>query len=115
MKLPNGEKAKLGDKLEQYTLNVLHSRGKDKAAMFKNRLGITLENQEILAAALLKSALEGEAVIHKIDQYGVPYDVKFVMETESGTSLVVGCWIIRSGEDFPRLTNTYYLSTPVDK
>jgi hypothetical protein len=111
MKLPNGEKAQLGDKLEQYTLNMQHSRGRGKALKFRSRLGITIENKEILESALLESAVSGEAIIHKADQYGVQYDVKFLMQTEFGTSLVIGCWIIRSGEDFPRLTNTY----PVDK
>ena|GEM_PF-3695955 len=41
MKLPNGDKAQLGDKLDRYSLNTQHSKGKDKAAMFRNRLEIT--------------------------------------------------------------------------
>jgi hypothetical protein len=30
MKLPNGDKALLGDKLERYSLNMQHPKGKDK-------------------------------------------------------------------------------------
>jgi hypothetical protein len=111
MKLPNSDQAQLGDKLECYVLNPQHPKGKDKAALFKNRLGITLENKEILEKALLDVAIKQEATVYKQDQYGTQYDIKFSMTTEVGTSLVISCWIIRTGEAFPRLTNTY----PVNK
>lgn len=79
--------------------------------MFKNRLGITLENKEILETMLLDVAINQEAIIYRQDKYGIQYDIKFSMTTEVGKSLVISCWIIRAGEDFPRLTNTY----PVNK
>ena len=107
MKLPNGEKAQLGDKLERYSLNLQHPKGKNKAILFRKRLGITLDNKALLEAALLESAVNGEAEIHKADNYGVHYDVKFFMTTEAGSAWVLGCWIIRANENFPRLTNTY--------
>jgi methyl coenzyme M reductase gamma subunit len=111
MKIPNGEKAQIGDKLERYSLNLNHSKGKDKAIMFRDRLGITLDNKHILEQALLKSLLENEAIIYRIDQYGTHYDVKFTLTTTIGSSLILGCWIIRQEEGFPRLTNTY----PINK
>jgi hypothetical protein len=109
-KLPNGDQAQLGDKLERYVLNPQHPKGKDKAALFKNRLGITLENKEVLEKALLDVASNQEATVHKQDQYGTQYDINFLMTTEVSTSLVISCWIIRAGEDFPRLTNAYPIS-----
>ncbi len=45
MKLPNGENAQLGDKLERYSLNLQHPKGQNKAILFRQRLGITLENK----------------------------------------------------------------------
>lgn len=111
MKLPNGDRAELGDKLERYSLNLQHPEDKDKAIMFRNRLGITLENKEILEATLLKSAVREEATIYRTDQHETHYDVKFFMTTAIGSSLVLSCWIVRTDEDFPRLTNAY----PVDK
>lgn len=111
MKLPNGDQAQIGDKLERYVLNPQHPKGKDKAALFKNRLGITLENKEILENILLDVAINQEAILYKQDQYGTQYDIKFLMTTEVGTSLVISCWIIRADEEFPRLTNAY----PVNK
>jgi hypothetical protein len=111
MKLPNGHKAQLGDKLERYSLNLQHSKGKDKATLFRNRLGITVENKELLEEALLESAINNEAEIYKTDDYGTQYDTKFFMTTAAGGAWVLSCWIIRSNEDFPRLTNVY----PVNK
>jgi hypothetical protein len=71
MKLPNGDRAELGDKLERYSLNLQHPKGKDKAIMFRNQLGITLENKEILEAALLESAIREDAILYRADQYGL--------------------------------------------
>lgn len=68
-------------------------------------------NKAILEVALLESAVNKEAEIYKTDNYGTQYDVKFFMTTETGSSWVLSCWMIRTDEDFPRLTNTY----PVNK
>jgi hypothetical protein len=111
MRLPNGDLAQLGDKLDRYVLNLEHPKGKDKATLFKNRLGITLRNKEILENALLEAAMSSDAVVYKQDQFGTQYDIKFLLTTEVGRSLILSCWIIRDNEDFPRLTNAY----PVQK
>ena len=58
MKLPNGDQANLGDKLERYCLNPEHLKGKHKALLFEKRLGITLSNKEILKNSLKKAAIE---------------------------------------------------------
>lgn len=111
MKLPNGEKAELGDKLDPYSLNSEHPKGKHKAFLFKKkRLGITPANKEVLESALRKIAIEGEAKLYKVDQYGTHYDLTFSLCTDIDESLILSCWIIRCTEDFPRLTNTY----PID-
>ena len=107
MKLSNGNQANLGDKLERYCLNPEHSKGKHKALLFKQRLGITLANKEILENALKKAVMEGEVELYKSDRYGIHYDLKFKLCTEFGKSLILSCWIIKITENFPRLTNTY--------
>ncbi len=58
MKLPNSNQAILGDKLERYCLNTQHKQGKHKALLFQKRLGITLENKEIIEQALLRAIKE---------------------------------------------------------
>lgn len=111
MKVPNSDLATLGDKLERYCLNIQHIQGKHKALLFQKRLGITIENKEILEQALLQAIKENKAIIYKQDSYGIHYDVKFLLKTEIGSSLILSSWIVRQNEIFPRLTNTY----PVDK
>ena len=83
MNLPNGERTQLDQKLELYSLNMEHENGKHKAILFKKRLGITIENKEILETALLKSAIEADASIHISDRHGTQYDVRFQMTTET--------------------------------
>jgi hypothetical protein len=53
MKLPNGDRADLGTKLTDYSLNPLHRHGQHKARVFESVLGITLANSEVLADALV--------------------------------------------------------------
>ncbi len=109
MKLSNAHLAQIGDKLERYCLNPEHPKGKHKARLFQKRLGITLANKHILENALRKAAIEEEAELYKIDQYGTHYDLKFQLCTDIGECLILSCWIIRITENFPRLTNTYPL------
>ena len=107
MKLPNGDRADLGDKLERYSLNPEHPRGKHKALLFEKRLGITLANKVELKQALKQAAIEAEAELYKHDQFGTHYDITFTLRNDVGSSLILSCWIVRTDEDFPRLTNTY--------
>ncbi len=109
MLLPNGDQAKLGDKLERYCLNSNHPKGKDKASLFRKRVGITSENKAILETALLNAAATQDAVLRNSNQFGQQYNIKFYLETAFGASWILSCWIIRTGETFPRLTNAYPL------
>ncbi len=111
MKLPNSKQAILGNKLERYCLNSQHLQGKHKALLFERKLGITVDNKEVLEQAILNAIQENDAIIYKQDRYGVHYDVKFLLQTEVGSCLVLSSWIIRVQETFPRLTNAY----PVNK
>lgn len=111
MKLPNGHKADLGNKIEKYCLNPNHEKGKDKANLFQNKLGITLQNAEILKTAIKQAIITESVVIRKINEYGTHYNMKFFLKTDVGESLILVAWTIRTGEDFPRLTNCY----PVNK
>ncbi len=55
MKLPYGEATRLEQiawKVETYSLNTEHSEGKHKAILFRAKLGITIENKEVLITAL---------------------------------------------------------------
>src|SRR5262245_20807745 len=110
MRLPNGGRADLGTKLEDYTLNPLHRDGRNKARVFESVLGITLSNANILRRALLDAAANSDQVESRGDNgFAETYVLRFPLATTKGAAIVLSAWIVRHGEDFPRLTTCYIL------
>jgi hypothetical protein len=110
VKLPNPERAVVDiEKLLHYCLNPAHPRGRHKARQFASALGITLKNAQALRSALLTAALEEEALPIHDDDYGFRYVVDFRLRSSSGEATVRSGWIVRTGENFPRLTTCYVL------
>lgn len=110
MKLPNGVRARLGDKLEEYSLNPLHREGRHKARVFASALGIALPNSTVLREAVLIAAAQSDSVEPRGDNgFGEVFVLRFPLETEQGAAMVLTAWIIRHSEDFPRLTTCYIL------
>ena len=56
MRLPNGNRADLGTKLEDYVLNPRHREGRHKARVFESALGVTLANGDVLRHAIHSAA-----------------------------------------------------------
>ena len=111
MKLPNGHLAELGIKIEEYCLNPDHRKGQHKARLFQSKLGINRNNASILKQALRKAAIQESVTLRKQDEHGCHYTMKFWLKTTIGESLILVGWIVRHGEEFPRLTSCY----PVEK
>jgi hypothetical protein len=110
VRIPNGDRADLGDKLEEYCLNSTHRHGQHKARVFESVLGITGANASVLRAALLQQAANSEDAVHKGNNgYGDVYELRFPLVTAKGTARVFSAWIIRSAEDFPRLVTCFIL------
>ena len=110
MKLPFGDRADLGTKIEDYTLNPFHRDGRHKARVFEAALGITQDNLEVLRTALYDAATESEHAIAKGDNgFGEVYVFDFPLATTAGSAIVRSVWIARHGEDFPRLTTCYVM------
>jgi hypothetical protein len=108
VKLPNGQRADIGNKLEEYTLNADHRRGAHKARVFASVLGITAANQQILATALLEAAATLETVESRGDNgFGMVFTITSTVNNDTRTANVKSVWIIRHGEDFPRLASCY--------
>ncbi len=71
-------------------------------------LGITLANADVLRDALLDAAANADQVEPRRDNgFGEVYVLRFALTTTKGTATVLSAWIIRHGEDFPRLTTCY--------
>ena len=110
MKLPNGERADLGEKLEEYVLNPRHPRGRHKARVFASVLGITRDYQEVLESALREAASNSTDAISTGDEgFGATFEVRFRLTTDKGSATVLSAWIIRNGEGFPRLTTCFII------
>jgi len=110
MKLPNGERAVVDiAKLQDSCLNPDHPRGRHKARVFAAALGLTADQAEALQNALLEAARTEEASATDQDDYGQRYVVDFTMNGPAGQAQVRSSWIVRTGEDFPRLTSCYVL------
>ncbi len=88
IKIHNRIKANLGDKIEKYCLNFNHQKMKNKATLFQQKLGITLENVEILKSAIKKAAINESVIIRKVNEYGTHYNMKFFLKTNIGESLI---------------------------
>jgi hypothetical protein len=110
LKLPNGHHANLGRKLEDYVLNPLHREGQHKARVFQSVLGITLANAEVLRDALKAVATNSdEATASGDNGYGDCYVLHLRLSTTKGAATLVSGWIVKHGEDFPRLTTCYII------
>src|SRR5688500_10701717 len=106
MKLPGSDRAFVDDaKLRDYCLSVTHPRGRHKARVFANALGLTVAESELLRKALLEAARAEDATTTDHDEFGQRYVVDFDMKTAVGEARVRSSWIVRDGEDFPRLTS----------
>jgi hypothetical protein len=76
--------------------------------MFASVLDITLANAQVLRNALLNAAASSDQVEPRGDNgFGAVYILRFPLDTAKGTAIVLSVWIIRHGEDFPRLTTCY--------
>lgn len=108
MKMPNGERATIDSrKLLGYSLDPEHDEGQHKAHLFESFLGINRQNAQSLLEAIEKAAVSGDAVIGKLDKYGQRYAVDFACPGPGGTRTIRTAWIIRNGEDFPRLVTCF--------
>jgi hypothetical protein len=91
-------------------LNPRHRSGRHKARVFESALGITRQNQDILAKALHEAAGNSENAISTGDQgFGATFIIRFPLTTDKGAATVLSGWILRHGEDFPRLVTCFII------
>lgn len=108
MRLPNGHRATgILEKLVAYSLNVDDELGRHKARTFESALGVTLDDAPRLAVAIAAAAATAEAIDQGPTPFGHRYRMDFRMTTAIGTAWIRTGWIVRTGEDFPRLTTCY--------
>lgn len=94
-------------KLQEYCLSPTHPRGRHKARVFAAVLGLTADDAELLRDALLQAARTEDATPTEQDTFGQRYVIDFQMQGSPGAAIVRSAWIVRTGEQFPRLTSCY--------
>ncbi len=110
MTLPNAERAVVDiEKLRGYCLNMRHPRGRHKARVFTATLGLAASDAEYLRKALLQAAVTEDAEMTETDEYGQRYQLDFTLAKGGRTARIRSSWIMRSGDNFPRLTSCYVL------
>ncbi len=100
-------------KLREYCLSPAHPRGRHKARVFASALRITQSDVEFLGMQLLEAALQSDVSGGEADEYGRRYILDFECVNGNRRAPVRSGWIVRRGEDFPRLTTCYVLSEGV--
>ncbi len=109
MRLPNGDRAIVDiQKLTAYCLNLQHTRGRHKARVFASH-GITEVDAEALRGALIEAARNGDASPGPPTPYGHRYSIDFEFQWGERKVSIRSAWIVRNGEDLPRLTTCYVL------
>lgn len=111
MKLPNGARAIVDiEKLRDYCLSAQHPEGRHKARVFLSALGMAAPDadklRDILQAA---AAVNNEVSMTSADKYGCRYSFDSAVAWNSREAIVRSAWIIKTGEDFPRLVSCYVL------
>ena len=109
-RLPNGAQALVDlRKLEDYCLNLSHPRGRHKALVFRDVLGLTWADAAWLRDALLTAAERDEAIPVTSDAWGEQWRVDTQMTRQGRTVVVRSVWIVRTGEMYPRFVSGWVL------
>src|SRR5947207_2594973 len=85
-----------------------HPRGRNKARVFAS-VGIREADAEELRTAFLAAASSAEAEIGVANVYGQRYIVDFDLVRQGRVVKIRSTWIVRIGDDLPRLTSCYVL------
>jgi hypothetical protein len=108
MALPNPDRAVIDPfKVRDYLLSSAHPVGRFKARFFVS-LGYTADRWEKLQSDILGVARSGTVSGETVTSYGCKFEVDGILTAPSGRSAGVRTvWIIRAGEDFPRLVTVF--------
>jgi hypothetical protein len=111
--LPRADDAyNVHEKLRDYSLNARHKDGGEKAAGFRQILGITAENLDYLATVLLDGAVTlPVSVVRENQPFGlncnIVIPVRGVGEYADRVAPVLTSWELRYEGDRPRLVTAY--------
>jgi hypothetical protein len=109
-RLPNSKLAILDvRKIEGYCLNPAHPRGRHKARVFRDALGIVRSDAEWLRRTLLGSLHDREATELVGNAFGSHWRVDVRIARHGKAIVVRTVWIVRTGEQVPRFVTCWVL------
>jgi len=109
-RLPNREQAILDiRKISDYCLNPAHPRGRHKARLFGELLGITRIDAEWLSDVVLSGAKDCEAIELVADGFGNRWRIDVPVSRQGESVVVRTIWIVRAGEIAPRFVTCWVL------
>jgi hypothetical protein len=97
------------DKLERYCLDPRHPRGRHKARVFRQSLGLERADAAWLKSALLQGAQTGDAVLIASDDFGERFRIDIPLTRQERRAVVRTIWIVRTDEDFARFVTCWVL------
>ena len=98
--LPNGAKASVDlRKLEHYCLDPLHPRGRHKARVFREVLGVHASDASWLRKVLLQAARTGEATHTATDDWGDHWRMDVGVTRQGRSAVIRTAWLVPSGEN----------------
>lgn len=110
LKLQNAQRAVVDlVKLRDYCLNPSHPRGRHKARVFRDTLGLIAEDAEWLQQRVLKDIQNHPAKRLETDSFGSRWRVDLPLTRQGKSAVVRTGWIIKTGEEFPRLITCWVL------
>ena len=108
--LPNAQNAVIEiTKLRDYCLSTDHPRGRHKARVFHEALGLSVGDAEWLLQKLREGVQNYPAEKQETDGFGSRWRVDLSLTRQEKSVVVRTGWIIKTGEQFPRLTTCWVL------
>lgn len=108
--LPHGGDAILDlRKIEDYCLNPAHPRGRHKARVFREALGLERQDSPWLREELLERARTSEATELASDRFGARWRIDAIVARGTRAVVVRTIWMVSSGEHRARFVTCWVL------
>ncbi|HVP83712.1 MAG TPA: hypothetical protein VMS78_03215 [Rhizomicrobium sp.] len=96
-------------KLEDYCLSPDHLKGRHKARVFREALGIGREHAQWLKDHLLEGLATADALEIANDAFGTRWRIDIKLARQRKQAVVRTLWIIRTGEESLRFVTCWVL------
>jgi hypothetical protein len=109
-RLPQSDRAILDiRKIADYCLNPSHPRGRHKAWVFRDALGLERSDAAWLREVLLEAVRLDEAAEAGKDAWGTYWRLDASIRRQGKSAVIRTIWIVRAGESVPRFVSCWVL------